>query len=189
MNGREQYLKQIGIDTWQRRGDPSLFPGVIEQLAEVESKKLSVSSDVINEKMPNGELHETAFFHGFEFSSGALVIIEKAQLDETFEEQRMRVLSGILRSIGITEISSPTVLNEMNSNQVSERITDACAINVPCLCFFEDQKLESLISADSTDSVFLGGGFNEISTNSSAKSLLWSRLKNRTDYNLMNSAD
>ncbi|MDF1642677.1 MAG: hypothetical protein P1U80_00665 [Pseudomonadales bacterium] len=185
---RQQYLQQLGIETWQRRVDASFFPGAAQDVSGFVDQQLadefdsSPASDEIihlqSQKLVPQEQVTKKFYCVFEFAdTNCIVAIETESFEESISQENKRILMGILRAIGVSDLPISTPIFLENISEIKSSLKE----NMLLLYF--GATIEGDFS-EHAGGVFCSDSLQRIAGSADSKRDLWLRLK---QWNISNS--
>ena len=193
-SNHQQYLKKLGIESWIRRVDNSFFP-----LAPGNSNSLNASADkhpdpidnLVAEQPPSGAGSPAAdvdlqvekstpgprFYCCIELTNNYLIVTETDNFEESLSSDHYRLLTGILRSIGVTELAETNISYSNGGDEIQSLLNRNASGESIVLFFGTRNSLDLIDSSAYAEKIWLAESLQQILCSAETKNRLWLRLK------------
>lgn len=183
----QKYLQQLGIETWRPRVDASFFPeapcndsqSLIDQTVNEPDLRAATGmgahagKDELMEQDPVVQGTPTSKrYNLLEFSGGCIVLVETDETHDALSRQHKRLLSGILRALGISNLSASAPALMEGVSEIHSTLKEKKSMLL--LCFGEVNGAEF---PDYKGSLLCFDPLQTITNSADAKRHLWTRLK------------
>ncbi|MBV1915688.1 MAG: hypothetical protein KUG72_09905 [Pseudomonadales bacterium] len=173
----QQYLKQLGIESWVPRVDRSFFPGApeIPVCSNDSIDPVPGSTDEDDLAIKPGKDNQQ-FYCCFEFGNRCAVVVETDVHEEPIPADQQRLLSGILRAIGIGGLSEATAAYSKGCDEV-ETLLSRQTNSTVTLFFGTSSAFDRFDPRAPPEKVLLADSLQQIMRSAVSKQKLWLMLK------------
>ena len=200
-SNHQQYLKKLGIESWVRRVDNSFFPlapdnsnsvndcvdknhkpidNLVAELPPSSAGSPAADIDLQVEKSTPGP----RFYCCIELTNNCLVVIETDNFEEPLSSDHYRLLTGILRSIGVTELAETNISYSNGGDEIQSLLNRNISGESILLFFGTRNSLDLIDSSAYAEKIWLAESLQQILCSAETKSKLWLRLKSTQFFGL-----
>lgn len=193
-SNHQQYLKKLGIESWVRRVDNSFFPLAPDNsnsINDCADKNPEPIDNLVAELPPSGagspatdidlQVEKSTpgprFYCCIELTNNCLVVIETDSFEEPLSRDHHRLLTGILRSIGVTELAETNISYSDGGDEIQSLLSRNSGRANTLLFFGARNSLDLIDSSAYAEKIWLAESLQEILCSAETKSRLWLRLK------------
>ncbi|MBV1889043.1 MAG: hypothetical protein KUG67_02225 [Proteobacteria bacterium] len=193
-SNHQQYLKKLGIESWVRRVDSSFFPLApdnsnsindcadknpepidypVAELAPASAGSPAIDIDLQVEKITPGPQFNCCI----ELTNDCLVVIETDRFEEPLPSDQYRLLKGVLRSIGVTELTETNISYFNGAGEIQSLLSGSTS-RAGVLLFFGARNTVDLIGSSAyAEKIWLAESLQKILCSAETKKSLWLKLK------------